>query len=45
MVIDQVSHELGFAGCDIYDIIVEADVTEDHSEHDLSPEDVLVEQA
>ena len=49
MVIDMVSHELGFAGRDVYDIIIEAEKAEGHAprphtERDHTPEDLMLDQ-
>jgi len=47
MIIESVSHELGFAGRDVYDLIIEAEKDTGYVqvERDLTPHDLLLEQA
>jgi hypothetical protein len=50
MVNEKLSHDLGFAGRDIYDLIVEVDSDKGRVPHkladrDLAPEDLVLDQA
>jgi hypothetical protein len=49
MVIDMVSHELGFAGRDIYDLVIEAEIDRLRglrllAEHDHALDDLTLDQ-